>query len=263
MEQYVMLANTGLRDLNPLICGWQSCEPGHGFGPAVRPYILLHYVLCGEGVFVKDDCRHRVTRGQMFVIHPQEVTFYKADEDNPWSYCWIGFEASLPLPCLEQPVVEARHCDHIFRTLVQEANLYSQKEWLLTGRLYELLALLGGEDSKGTDAERYIGRARNYMEHSFMERVSVSDTARYLGLNRSYFCRLFSEHTGMSPRRYLLEQRMSRAAYLLLAGNHSVAEVSQSCGYSDPSGFSHAFKKYYGVSPLSVSTDGLGAAARE
>ena len=37
--------------LAPLNYGYEACKPGHRFGPAVRHYHLLHFVLEGEGTF--------------------------------------------------------------------------------------------------------------------------------------------------------------------------------------------------------------------
>ena len=51
MKQDLVLSNLHLRDLNPRICGREACAPGHTFGPAVREYHLLHYVVRGTGVF--------------------------------------------------------------------------------------------------------------------------------------------------------------------------------------------------------------------
>ena len=54
--------------LAPLTFGWEACAPGHQFGPAVRHYHLLHYVLEGEGTFLKGGATYRVDAGDLFVI---------------------------------------------------------------------------------------------------------------------------------------------------------------------------------------------------
>ena len=54
------LVNKHLGDLNPISCGWQDCHPGHAFGPAVRRYTLIHYVLKGRGRFF--------ARGQEYLV---------------------------------------------------------------------------------------------------------------------------------------------------------------------------------------------------
>ena len=67
-------------------CGWQKCEPGHSFGPAVRPHYLFHLVLSGRGVYERGGCRYEVRAGQGFLILPGESTCYSADRTEPWEY---------------------------------------------------------------------------------------------------------------------------------------------------------------------------------
>ena len=43
-----LLDNLHMADINPRICGVEACAPGHSFGPAVREYFLLHYVVRGH-----------------------------------------------------------------------------------------------------------------------------------------------------------------------------------------------------------------------
>ena len=81
-------------EITPLDCGYEACAPNHSFGPAVRPYYLLHYVLEGEGTFLKNGTRYRVRTGDLFVICPEELTTYRASQDNPWAYSWVSFRAS-------------------------------------------------------------------------------------------------------------------------------------------------------------------------
>jgi AraC-like DNA-binding protein len=60
---------------------------------------------------------------------------------------------------------------------------------------------------------------------------------------------LFKEVTGTSPYAYVLEQRLIRAAELLLSSDDPVSQISYLVGFSDPLHFSRLFKKKYGLSP--------------
>ena len=88
--------------LVPLNYGYEACSPGHSFGPAVRHYHLLHYVLEGEGTFYKGDRAYPVEAGDVFVILPEELTTYRGSVETPWTYVWVGFRGEETPDFLER-----------------------------------------------------------------------------------------------------------------------------------------------------------------
>ncbi len=91
MPTDMLLVNRKFSDINPLLVGTEKCAAGHTYGPAVREYYLIHYVTSGKGTFQADGKEYRLTSGDMFLIRPQQVTTYLADQKEPWSYIWVGF----------------------------------------------------------------------------------------------------------------------------------------------------------------------------
>ena len=91
-----LLDNLHMADINPRICGVEACAPGHSFGPAVREYFLLHYVVRGKGIFRRGKREYTLQAGEIFVIRPGEVTYYEADMRAPWEYMWAGFDCAPP-----------------------------------------------------------------------------------------------------------------------------------------------------------------------
>ena len=91
----IPIINRKFQDINPLVFGWEDCAKGHCFGPHIRDYYLIHYVYAGKGVLENSDGVFPVETGQIFVIHPGQVTTYTADKDNPWKYIWIGFDGKV------------------------------------------------------------------------------------------------------------------------------------------------------------------------
>lgn len=85
-------------DITPYDAGEQRCCPLHFYGPAVRNYWLLHYVISGKGVFEKNGRRIDIKEKQCFIIKPYETAYYQADEKEPWHYVWMGFKTTLTLP---------------------------------------------------------------------------------------------------------------------------------------------------------------------
>ena len=43
---------------------------GHKYGPAVRPYYLIHYILAGSGTFKTDQSIYKLHARQGFLIEP-------------------------------------------------------------------------------------------------------------------------------------------------------------------------------------------------
>lgn len=79
---------------------------------------------------------------------------------------------------------------------------------------------------------------------------SQQNLSRSLGLTPAYFCRLFHEKTGQHFSTFLTRTRMEKAQALLSDGQeHTLAEISEACGYPNKSYFCQVFKKYSGLTP--------------
>ena len=72
-------------------CGIEDCEPGWRFGPYVRENYVIHIVTGGRGTYRAGGSEYDLGKGCMFIIFPGDETVYCADEEDPWSYMWIGF----------------------------------------------------------------------------------------------------------------------------------------------------------------------------
>lgn len=250
MPQDIFIDNLHLHDLNPLICGMQKCPPSHAFGPAVREYHLLHYVLHGTGVFQRGEQSYHLHPGEMFVIRPGETTFYQADALDPWEYIWIGFECDAPFAALlEKDVIALPSALAIFQRIVS-LQKEPMRTWLICGQLYELFAKIAVmQGQTGENAQRYVSQAVNYIESNYTQPMRVESIAAGLGLSRNYFCRIFKAATGFSPQEYIVSYRLSRAAQFMTEYGLSPGEAARQAGYPDVYSFSRMFARKYGMPP--------------
>lgn len=232
---------------NPVQFGSQSCAPGHAFGPSVRTHWLLHYVVYGFGIFVRDNVSYLVKPGDIFVIPPYEETYYEADGKNPWRYIWIGFttEEAVPPP-LEKAIVSCPEAGIVFEDMIRCRKMENGRSAFLCAKIWELFSLLLEEGGPSAD---YVEKALNYMNTEYINDITVQQIAERLGLNRSYFSGLFSRQMGVSPQKYLIHLRLERAAELLAVYGESPATAGFSVGYPDIYHFSKIFKQHFGVSP--------------
>lgn len=260
-SQNILISNQHLQNINPLLCGQQACAPGYAYGPKIRFYYLIHYVVSGKGAFVCGEETYPVSRGQLFIVRPGEATFYQADENDPWHYRWVGFQSDLDLSqVLADPVVSAPECEHIFRSLMQCEKMENMREYYICAKIFELISLLAQHrEMKHNVGREYALQAKNFVDTNFFDnRLSISYLAGLLNLDRSYFSALFKKHIGKSPQQYLVDFRLQKATEMLATGKQPLAQVASDCGYTDLFHFSKMFKRKYGVAPSQYyKTDSL------
>lgn len=89
---------------------------------------------------------------------------------------------------------------------------------------------------------------KEYIQEHLSEDISLQDVADKMFFSTVYFSRFFKKQTGETFSNYLLRLRMEQAVKLLQK-KKKVTEISEACGYHDPSYFSRMFKEYYKYTP--------------
>lgn len=240
------IINKGYTDINPVQFGFEACERSHSFGPALRTYWLLHYVVSGKGYFKIENREYTVTAGNVFVIPPYVETYYEADSINPWEYIWVGFDMSDDVEISFDDVMYLPATQHIFEGMKQCSTKSSGKTEFLCGKIWQLISYISDKNEDGVD---YIKQAISLINSEYMTGLTVQHIADRLGLERTYFSDYFKRQVGESPKRYLLRTRMEQAAVFLRDYGYSVSVTALSVGYGDVYTFSKMFKRYFGVSP--------------
>ena len=247
MHHSEIIINEEYAGYNPVQFGYEDCAPRHSFGPAVRSFWLLHYVVSGTGTFYREGRSYRVEAGEIFVIPPFLETYYEADGEHPWHYIWVGFttERELP-PVLSAPVIRCAGIGSVFEDMRRCGGMQSGKSAFLSSRIWEMMALLLEEKRAVPD---HVEAALHCMRSEYMNGITVQEIADRMGLDRCYFSALFSRRIGEPPSQYLLNLRLEKAAQLMLAHGESPSVAAMSVGYGDIYNFSKMFKKKYGLSP--------------
>ncbi len=89
-------------------------------------------------------------------------------------------------------------------------------------------------------------------------KVSIKELAQVLACSPTHLRRLFQQVFHTPPRRWLLEQRLQRAAYLLETSEKTVQQVADECGFESLSHFVRYFRQRFGCSPSQYRKQFLG-----
>ena len=85
------LIDKSLSDLAIYSAGYEECSIGYSYGPKIRSYHVVHFVLSGKGVLHINQHMFECRRGDVFIIPAGKISLYQASDTEPWSYAWINF----------------------------------------------------------------------------------------------------------------------------------------------------------------------------
>lgn len=237
-------------NIRPVLYGEEQCAPRHSFGPAVRPYFLLHYIVNGEGTFCRNGISYRLRKGDLFIIHPDEVTVYTADAENPWHYIWLAFQAPSTPDFLLPWVVHQAPVEKQFQQLPQltDPEAYMGKIYALTHDILWRLSQTAENTPQIRKTTEYAAYAKALLDASFMRPIQIQQIAETLHIDRRYLTSLFQSAYGVTPKNYLLTLRLEQAREFINRG-YGVAQSAEMAGFSDFSNFSKQYKHAYGSAP--------------
>ena len=245
-------------------CGLSRTEPMHSFGPALKPHYLIHYILSGKGKFSIGGEEYPLEAGYGFLITPDELAFYQADEKEPWTYVWVGFSGTQAAEyvgniglSVRQPIFKSEASEELYRIVkdMMDHNTYGLSHDLRrNGQLGIFLSVIAegsrveknGEDDK---ANIYVRKAVSFIQSNYCNPIKVTDVAEYVCINRSYLYTLFQNSLGMSPQQFLTTFRITKATELLQITSLPIESIALSCGYRDPLVFAKAFRQMKKMSP--------------
>ncbi|HFI0725137.1 TPA: AraC family ligand binding domain-containing protein [Streptococcus suis] len=253
-------------DLNVDHYGAEQCDSGYSFGPTIRDNYVLHFITNGKGKITIDGETTNLQAGDLFVLPKNQSIFYQADENEPWTYTWVGFSGSRAETILSQTRLLEKYYLHshleseilkkmidINQTEVQSLPMIT--ELILIGHLNQLLAALIQEfpneslKESSTLAKNYVHHAIKLIHSQYNSPIKVNEIADHLALSRSYLYKIFKQETGYAIKDYILQIKMKRSCQLLEDPTRNITEIAYSVGYQDPLTFSSAFKNYFHMSP--------------
>jgi AraC family transcriptional regulator len=91
--------------------------------------------------------------------------------------------------------------------------------------------------------------AIEYINAHLSEDISLVALAIELGVSQYYLCQSFKKSIGMTPHKYLIQQRVERSQQLLKHPDLTILDVAIACGFANSSHFAKCFRQQLGISP--------------
>jgi AraC-like DNA-binding protein len=92
-----------------------------------------------------------------------------------------------------------------------------------------------------------------FLEDHYMDDLTMEQIASYAGRSLATFKRDFSKISNLTPQKWLIKRRLEAAYIKLKEEGKKVQDVYIEVGFKNPSHFSTAFKRQYGVPPADIA----------
>lgn len=260
--------------------GWTHVRPGAAYPPEMHPedhqlnwkhgrvLDALQIVLIPSGsgfLETKATGKRRIEAGMVFLLLPGVWHRYRPDPETGWTESWIEVQGPVVDALLHDGVFSAASILHrggidggIEEALESIHHLTRKGSPVfhptLSATAMKLLALCSmisksGNHKQAPRIEKAVHEAERYLNEHHAEPVNVEQLAASLGVAYSHFRRAFRAQTGMSPWRYVIHLRLTRARRMLASGDAKLDDIASHVGFSSGFHLSNAFKQAYGESP--------------
>lgn len=248
-----------------VICG--GCEQTSLDFKIVRedfPYYSIEFVAKGAGFVKLNNRKYQLKPGTFFSYGPGISQKITSNPDNQMTKYFIDFTGSNVKQIFNKhisPLGTAIDIDrpdiieNILEDMLRHGLSDSPHKSIICSALLEYLLFrlaeitVEGKNSPSGAFATYQTCRENIKKH-FVTMNSLGDIAGICAIDHTYLCRLFKRFDTQSPYQYLLSLKMAYAADRFQKSAVLVKEIAKELGFNDPFHFTRAFKRFYGISPL-------------
>lgn len=222
------------------------------------------YTITGTHYVCIDGVDYVCKPGDVLLVAPNSVFSVRCDEPADQLFCHFDIKIQseyqltgtfqqhrLPESCSGL----AKLCYEQFQR-AEEQNLACEPSVGMLCKLF-LIEMLQSDEANSVS---FISAPQNekpealfavlaHIRDHWSENLSVEELAKMAGYHPSYFSRYFKRYMGISPVRYVNEQRMNLAKHLVSTTDEPIKEIAAQLGFPDQFSFSKKFKGQFGVSP--------------
>ena len=224
-----------------------------------HPFWEANIVLNGSMALACDDLLTTLSKGQMFLIPPEQFHSFTILEDRTEflvltfpmdyaapnaAYMLSGSNMQLAYTITEE--MESRYQDDAF--LRSDADAPQTLKLLMELLILRAVSQDAVPCAKNIYSDIYQ-TAVQFMKVNIFSPITLNDIAKHCGVSCSTLKALFKTHTQLGVMHFFNELKMEKAKEMLASGS-SVSAIADELRFSSTAHFSAAFKKYTGSSPL-------------
>ncbi|WP_052000907.1 helix-turn-helix domain-containing protein [Gracilibacillus halophilus] len=208
---------------------------------------LLVYIAQGKGFIYINKEKLSVHQKEIYLCKPGDTYAF----DLTSGIELYAFHFDMAGEPLKQQIMRLQIAEPLMKYCNQLLSLSEAKTELENFRLQitfeEMIYFIVSSD-KGVSDNKLL-EAKKYMDSHYQHSIQIEHLANIAQVSEHYFVELFTKQYGVSPIKYLQQQRLVEAKRLLIQSDARLREIARNVGISDEYYFSRWFKKKTGLSP--------------
>jgi len=226
--------------------------------------LTIVHVTEGRGRFRSEPSGVQdMPRNSVLFVFPNIHHAYLPDINTGWDDQWVEIDASHALPLLRKWGISEEYplkkfdstskLSRLFQELFEISYIedFSMEPELATCA-YRILAhviQLWNSSQANTERQRSVERMRQCLLNNLSNFKSVAELSEMAGMSPSRMRVIFKEATGMTPKQFQLEARISRAERLLTDSLLPIGIIAEQTGFDSVYHFSRQFKRMRQIAP--------------
>lgn len=231
----------------------------------------ISYYLDGADRVLVGNRHYTVKKGDLFFIPPHCIhgsVTYKEPICFEMLQIKFGLKKTLPSPLpvyvrVKYPgdllsvfhaLINEFYMKRPLRETMMRLNLAQmvllvQRRYLLQGPGYHLPPLKAAPARDYRLVEERLAKVIGYLQANYTRALSLAEIAGINGYSVSTLCHVFKRHVGISPVKYLINYRLSKALEMIGCTDKKLEDIALETGFKSGYYFSRLFKKRYNQSP--------------
>ena len=236
-------------------CGEFVCKKDFLISRSRPKFSMALYTLEGEGTLILGDKQYALKKNTMAILCGEDDYSYFPLAEG-WRFRFVHFDGEKSrgifhkIVDMQSPVFPFFDFDGLFDGILDCAKNKNDEKCASELTFKLLNSLYFG--AKERVENPIVFKAKEYIKNNLAAHLLVDELARCAGLSRPYFTEVFAREAGISPARFIAQERIKRAKELLFTTDLSVSEIASSVGYDDVASFIRMFKNHEGETPLSL-----------
>jgi AraC family transcriptional regulator, dual regulator of chb operon len=233
----------------------------------------MFLVVYGSIIHCVNDTSLCLQEGSLVFMRPEDIHYYRPDNDNNCGliniafpaqtlkalldYLGNGFEADRLLNAKEPPMVVLSNTEkEIAKDRLESINLLprdNKKRFKTEARILLLEFITKyfpqKQEQKTKSAPQWLEQLKIEMQKK--ENFTAGVSAMFSMTNKSteHVCRVFQEYFHQTPSQFINELKLNFAANLLTNSDEAIVNLCLEAGFENLSHFYHQFKRKFNMSP--------------